>query len=52
MVVPAGQFMAQGGQSTPRDDFISRYKSRGEDASDIVDVRASFVGDVEGEESI
>ena len=37
---------------TARDDFISRYKSPGEDASDTVDVRASLVGDVEGEESV
>jgi hypothetical protein len=44
--------MALGGGNSARDDFISRYKSPGEDASHTVDVWASLVGDVEGEESV
>ena len=52
MVVLAGQFMALGEGNSAKDDFISRYKSPGEDASHTVDVRASLVGDVEGEESV
>tara|TARA_Y100000588_G_scaffold391465_1_gene500097 strand:- start:743 stop:877 length:135 start_codon:yes stop_codon:yes gene_type:complete len=44
--------MVRGGGGAARDDFISRYKSPGEDAGDTVDVQASLVGDVEGEESV